>query len=270
MRVVALLAAYNEERFIGACLEHLAQQGVEAYLIDNDSTDRTVEIARRWLGSTLLGLERFRRERVFRWRKILKRKEQLARKLDADWFMHMDPDEIRLSPDPKLTLAEAFRKVEDEGYNAVNFQEFTFVPTRESPDHDHPDFKETMRWYYPFLPFSPHQLKAWKRQSVKVELVRSAGHGVMFPGLRIYPAPFPMRHYLFLSEAHALRKYGARKYDPVAVRSGWHGWRATVGQRTIRLPSQDQLRYYTSDAGLDARNPCKRHCLDEGWEGVPV
>jgi hypothetical protein len=43
MRVVAILAAYNEERFIAGCLEHLIEQGVDAYLIDNESTDRTVD-----------------------------------------------------------------------------------------------------------------------------------------------------------------------------------------------------------------------------------
>ena len=45
MRVVALLATYNEERFVGGCIEHLQRQGIETYLIDNESTDATVEIA---------------------------------------------------------------------------------------------------------------------------------------------------------------------------------------------------------------------------------
>jgi glycosyltransferase involved in cell wall biosynthesis len=39
MRVVAILASYNERRFIDGCLEHLHGQGVESYLIDNWSTD---------------------------------------------------------------------------------------------------------------------------------------------------------------------------------------------------------------------------------------
>jgi glycosyltransferase involved in cell wall biosynthesis len=45
MRVIALLAAYNEERFIAGCIEHLFQQSVDVYLIDNSSTDNTVTIA---------------------------------------------------------------------------------------------------------------------------------------------------------------------------------------------------------------------------------
>lgn len=45
MRVIGIIAAYNEERVIRACLEHDIAQGIELYLIDNDSTDRTVAIA---------------------------------------------------------------------------------------------------------------------------------------------------------------------------------------------------------------------------------
>ena len=45
MRVVALLATYNEERFIESSLRRLARHGVETYLIDNGSTDTTIEIA---------------------------------------------------------------------------------------------------------------------------------------------------------------------------------------------------------------------------------
>jgi hypothetical protein len=41
-RVVALLATYNEERFVAGCLEHLLQQHVDVYLINNCSSDQTV------------------------------------------------------------------------------------------------------------------------------------------------------------------------------------------------------------------------------------
>jgi glycosyltransferase involved in cell wall biosynthesis len=44
-RVVAIIATYNEERFIGGCLEHLFANGVQAYVCDNESTDRTVRKA---------------------------------------------------------------------------------------------------------------------------------------------------------------------------------------------------------------------------------
>ena len=96
MRVVALLAAHNEERFIGHCIEHLARHGIDSYLIDNESEDATVELANRHRGRGLVGLETAPSDGVYAWRPLLERKEVLAATLEADWFLHVDPDEIRL------------------------------------------------------------------------------------------------------------------------------------------------------------------------------
>lgn len=265
MRVVALLATYNERRFIGPCLEHLHAQGVEAYLIDNESTDETVEIAEGHLGRGLIGIERFPRDGLFRWRGLLERKEALSRELEADWFIHHDADEFRLAG--RGTLAEAIERADREGFNAVNFIEFTFVPTRESPDHDHPEFPRTLRTYYPFRPIECHQVNAWKAGPAEdLGLARSGGHGLDFPGIRIHPEPLPMKHYLFLSPAHAVEKYVRREHDPEEIASGWHGWRARVTEEDIELPSQSELR--VDDGGpLDPSEPRRRHFIDEVLAG---
>jgi glycosyltransferase involved in cell wall biosynthesis len=262
VRAIALLAAYNEERFIDGCLAHLIGQGMEVYLIDNGSTDATARIAERYLGRGLIAIEPMERHGLFMLRDILRRKEELALELGADWFMHVDTDEIRAAP-PRLarTLAEGFAEAGRRGYNAVNFQEFTFVPTRESPDHDHPRFRETMRWYYAFRPAWPHRLNAWQRQPDRVDLVTEAGHQVRFPGLRMYPEPFILRHYLLLSQRHANEKYGARRHDPVVVAGGWHGWRERFRPEMVQLPSQSELRTYDSDETLDASSPRTRHYI---------
>lgn len=266
MKAVALLATYNEERFIGSCLEHLARQGILTYLIDNSSTDGTVAIAERYRGRGLLGIERFPRFGKFSWRSLLARKEDLASTLDADWFLHIDADEIRLPPPGRPTLVEALYEADQRGCNAVNFLEFTFVPTRGAPDHDHPEFQRTMRWYYPFLPSFPHRLNAWKRQPARVELAWSGGHQVRFPGLRMYEESFPMRHYLFLSVRHAIEKYVGRRYDPAEVAAGWHGGRAWLRPDTITLPAEAELRRLAEDGRLDPTHPRTRHFL---FEPVP-
>lgn len=264
VRLVAILATYNEERFIAGCLEHLFEQGAEVYLIDNSSTDRTVEIAERYLKRGLIGIEELPRAGVFDLSAQLARKEQLVATLEADWFMHLDTDEIRLPPRSGRTLAQAFEEAEEQGYNAVNFLEFAFVPTREAPDHDHPDFQRTMRWYYLFLPTFPHRLNAWKRQPEGVNLVQSGGHKVRFPRLRMYPKSFKMRHYPFLSVPHFISKYVDKSYDPAEVQRGWHSWRARLVAEKIELPSQGELCTYTSDDELDPSDPRTRH-VGEQW-----
>lgn len=261
MRVIAILATFNEERFIANCLENLFRQGVETYLIDNESTDQTVAIARRYLHRGLIGIQTLSRAGVFRLREQLQCKEELAAALPGDWFMHVDADEIHTTGRCDQTLAQAFAEVESKGYDAVNFQEFTFTPTQEEPDHDHPNYLTTMRWYYPFAPSLPHRLNAWKRQPDRVDLASTGGHQVRFPGLRMYPEFFVMRHYLFLSEGHAIRKFVQQTHAPEEVQRGWFGKRATLRQELIKLPKQADLRPFLSDDELDASNPRKHHFL---------
>jgi glycosyltransferase involved in cell wall biosynthesis len=262
MRIIALLATYNEQRFIGNCLRHLLQQGLEVYLIDNESGDATREIAREFLGKGLLHIETFPRDGMYCWRPLLQRKARLAQELEADWFMHVDADEIRLAPPGHGTLQEAFRQVAEAGYNAVNFQEFTFTPVAESPDHDHPDYLRTLRWYYPFSPHHPHQVKAW-RKTAPIDLDSSGGHQVQFADRRIYPIDFIMKHYLFLSPAHAIEKYARKLYDPREVAVGWHGDRARLGEDQVRLPEQAQMREIADGQSLDASHPRVTHLLFE-------
>lgn len=198
---------------------------------------------------------------MYSWRPILERKECLAQMLDADWFMNLDADEIRLSPRGERPLAEAFAEVDRLGYNAVNFQEFTFIPTQEATDHDHPDFLATMRSYYPFSASPLNQVKAWKRQDAPVRFSASGGHRLEFPNLRIWPEDFVMKHYMFVSVEHAVRKYVERTYDPRELTEGWHRQRAALRRETIRLPRAAQLRRFVNDATLDASNPLARHFL---------
>lgn len=280
MRIVAILASYNEQRYIGACLEHYLQQGIEVYLLDNDSTDDTLDIARAYLGRNLIGIERIPRHGMYQWQKILLRKEQLADEIQADWLMHADPDEIRVAPNGQ-TLAETIADVDNQGYNAINFMEYTFLPVRESPEHDHPDFQQTMRWYYPFGPRHPHRLNAWKKQSKRwtgvkpfvrelvrnrrwgqpsIDLHSSGGHVVQFHGIRPYPVDFILKHYIVLSLDHAIQKYVKKKFDPKEM-GGAHGWRATAKEYDFMLPAESQMRIYTTDAALDASNPLAEHLL---------
>lgn len=264
-RVVALLATYNEERFIRNCLEHLIGQGVKVYLIDNGSTDDTPRIAHEYLGRGLIGMGSFPREGgVYQWQEILERKEELSRSLDAEWFIHVDADEILLPPRPKQTLSEALAEAQEAGYNAVDFREFVFVPTRESPDHDHPNYQKTMRWYYSFQPVPrPRLMRAWRRQEGPIGLGSRGGHRLDFPGMKLYPEKFRMKHYLFLSVPHLLSKYGNRGFRKEELERGWHGWRARLDERKIILPSERELKTCGPDGALDFSNPRTQHITAE-------
>lgn len=260
-----MLQVYNEERFMVPCLEHLREHGIDAYVIDNESEDRTRELAERYLDNGVVGIETLPREGCFALRAQCQRQEELAADLDADWLIHYDADEFRGTPQRGQSMSEAIREADEAGFNAINFLEFTFVPTHEHSDHDHPRFRETMRWYYPFLPVFPHRMNAWKRQDGPVELAFSAGHQVRFPGLKMSPRSLYLRHYLYLSRGHALEKFVRRSFAEDEVKDGWFGFRAHISADMIQFPSESQLRVAGPDYLLDPSDPLKRHLLEDVW-----
>ncbi len=266
MRVVALLTTYNEERFVAACIEHLRAQGVAVHLTDNESNDRTVAIAERYLGDGVIAIETLPRGEFFDWASVLANKERLAGELDADWFIHHDADEFRVSPDRGRTLLDELRDADEAGFNAVDFMEFTFLPCAEEPDHDHDRFQETMRWYHPFLPWTPHQLNAFKRQDGPVHLRRTGGHEVRFKGVRKSPRGLYMRHYLYLGMEHALEKYVYRRYNPREPH-GSPGWRGSMRPEHVVFPPASVLRTYGGDHLLDPSEPRKTHFVRDRMVG---
>lgn len=260
MRVVALLAVRNEALYLERCLAHLRAQGVETCVIDNDSTDATAAIARSFLGRGVFRIDRLPYKGFFDLVEQLQCKERLAREIDADWFLHVDADEIREAPLRWRTLAEAIGAVDAQGSNAINFDEFVFLPTSDSDAFEGTDYVERMRYYYFFEPDTLRRINAWKRQTRPVDLTSSGGHRVQFEGRRIFPENFVLRHYIVLSRDHAIAKYGReRVYSRVEIEQrAWHGARPRFAPAMLSFPEKSLLKHL--DRGCwDKSDPWGRH-----------
>jgi hypothetical protein len=216
-RVVAVISAFNEADIISSVIGHLVENGVDVYLLDNRSTDDTVEQARPWLGRGLLKIEEFPETPPpgegpppFDWGAILKRKEELTQELDADWFIHHDADEIREAPWPGMRLREAIAWVDRLGYNCIDFRVLNFPPVDEGfkPGMDPATYYT--RWEDPQV-FDLLQLKCWKARAGPVSLIASAGHEVSFPNRQVFPIRFLLRHYPIRSPEHGRRKVFAER-----------------------------------------------------------
>lgn len=259
MKVVAIIAARNEGRYIGRCCGHLAEQGIDFVVIDNESTDDTRAQAERHAGRGLLHVETYPYAGVYDWVGLLKRKEQIARDTDADWFMHLDADEIPETPVRGERFLDHLARVDDLGYTAVNFDEFVFVPTTSDECHEGGDYVASMRRYFFFEPCPQRLVRLW-RATRGVDLSGSGGHAASFADRRVYPVNFVLRHYIALSESHLRRKYTQeRVYAPAEVERGWHGWRATFEDVDVRLPRPEDLADTATDGGWDRSRPATRH-----------
>ena len=231
-RVIALISAYNEGDVIRHVIGDLIQQGVNVYLINNCSTDNTVAEASTWLGKGLLHIENFPQDAGYPeaskdqyiWRHILRRKEELAAELEADWFIHSDADEFRESPWPGLTLKQAIQVADRMGYNALDFELLNFRPINNNfiPGAD---VREALRYYEGSEEFNTSQIKAWKNLHLPVSIFRNGGHDITFPERSVCPVKFLLRHYPIRSQAHGEQKvFQERKnrFNSEERNVGWH------------------------------------------------
>jgi hypothetical protein len=256
-RVVALLSAYNEGDIISPVIGHLIDNGVDVYLIDNRSSDDTVAEAARWIGKGLLKIEEFPEHEPapgetlpFDWTAILRRKEELAQELDADWFLHHDADEFREAPFPGMKLRDAIQWVDRLGYNCIDFRVFNFPPTddRFQPGSDP---REHFRYWEEAAEFDRRQLKAWKNPGRPVSLVPSGGHEVGVPDRRVFPIPFLLRHYPIRGQAHGVRKVFSERRGRFVDRERARAWHiqydAIADESHDFLADPARLRPYDDD-----------------------
>ncbi len=223
-RVLALLSAYNEEDIIGPVLGHFARAGIGVYLIDNGSTDATAAIAHTYLGRGLVGMERFDpADPADLWLELMRRKEELAQVLAADWFINHDADELRESPWPELTLRDAFWLADRWGFTCVDFTVLEFPPV---DDTFLPGSDPAAHFRHFLFDPNPHgtQVKAWKKPAARIAMAEHAGHRLVFPGARVFPFNFLVRHYPLRSQAHGERKIAERRarFGPERRKRGWH------------------------------------------------
>ena len=263
MRVLALLATYNEERFIGGCLEHLFAQGVEAYLcrqpIDRRHRRRSPSATS---APDCAVSSRFPRDGIYRWRRILRRKEALASELAADWFLHLDADEVPLPPRSGQTLAEAWPRP-------------TRAATTPSTSRSSPSCRRARRPITIIRTSAapcagttrsrPPTCISCSPGSGRPSRVDLATHGRArgrLPRLA-HLCPSASGCGTISSSAASTRcaNTWARSTTPKRLRDGWHGWRATLAAEAIRLPSRAELRTALTDEDLDASSPRTTHWL---------
>ena len=259
LRIVALLAVRNEAAYMERCLAHLVQQGIEVLVIDNDSTDSTAEIARRWEGRGVIGVERHPYPGHYDWQGLLRRKAELAQGIDADWFIHHDADEIRQSARSGESLAAAITRLDAAGFNAIDFDEFVFLPP-DAEIRENRDYVAEFRHAYFFAPRPLHRVNAWKKTPEPVNLVAHGGHQAEFPGRQVSPEHLILRHYPFLNQRHLIEKYTQeRVYSDYEVNVlGWHGKRARFQPEEIWLPPREEL-IEPDRQGWDTSAPRRTH-----------
>ncbi|MCZ2108550.1 MAG: glycosyltransferase [Dehalococcoidia bacterium] len=244
-RVAAVMTAFNERDIIRPSIERLISQGIEVYLIDNWSQDGTASLVQDLVGSGLIRVEVFPpdgRSPDYEWTMLLEHVADVAATLDHDWIIHHDVDQRRESPWPRFGYRDALYLVDQCGYNAVDHTILEFRPT-DDRFVDGTEPSEHLR-HFEFVPAAATavHVQAWKNSRQRVDLAGSGGHDVRFPGRRVFPFNFVLRHYPIRSQRHGdLKVFRDRKprYRSDELDKGWHFHYATMrtGHSFVRDPA---------------------------------
>jgi glycosyltransferase involved in cell wall biosynthesis len=250
MKITAILAIRNEEAYLANCLRHLVRNGVDFVIIDNGSSDGSAEIyRRREFAKNLVSVKELLFTGVFSLSEQLSRKMEVIATLATDWVIHLDADEVMHSNVEGETLNEALMRLDAAGWNAVNFDEFVFLPIENDYVSDMSGDQPILHYYF-FQPFFPRLIRAWKTAS-DFSPVEHGGHLLTGRDLHLSPEDLVLRHYMVRNQNHAFHKYMGRKFSADELAVGWHANRANQPVEGFRFPSAKALRKLSS--------PCNYH-----------
>ena len=235
--VVAIIAAYNESDIIEQVVADLIHQGIQVYLLDDSSTDGTVAAVEPYVGRGVVAIERLAGTTKdaapegrggFDLERILRRKTELAKELDATWFINHDADEFRESPWSHLSLKDAIRHVDALGFNAIDFAGLNFWPVHDQLRAGD-DVRDAFTRYAEFAAYDRVQVRCWKRTN-SLDLASSGGHEARFPGRKVFPLRFILRHYPIRGQAHGVRKVFGERRNRFLDRERARGWHVQYDQ----------------------------------------
>lgn len=229
-RPLGIVSAYNDADIIeAACTFHL-DQGIDLHVIDNWSSDGTYEavqaLARRH--PDRVACEQFPPDgpsAMYEWARILDRKAAVAAAFPGRWIVHIDSDELRLSPWRDLNLSQALLAAARAGTNVVDFAVLNFSPTMDGFSN-----RDKPLTFFTHFAFGRHasyfsQCRAWIQPAQAVDLSSSGGHDVQFEGRRVFPYRFVLLHYPIRSEAQGRRKvFVDRRRRFMAEERETRGW----------------------------------------------
>lgn len=252
----ALMAVYNEEDIIVETVTKLIRDGVDVFILDNGSTDRSIELLAPFVGKGVVDIQSVRFQEggreVFALLDILRLKQELSLRLGYDWYLQVDADEIRYSPWPEVSLREGLDRVDCSGYNLVNFKLYNFRLSHDLPasidyERDMPNYSDGER-------FNQYQVKAWKAHP-EIDILGNGGHIVRRPDPRIYPVRFIHKHYPVRSLEHGKRKILEERKQRFSQSEKQRGWHVQYDQLT-HVKAEDIFWPLQKLASFDLRVEC--------------
>ncbi len=265
LSICAVIGVRNEASYLRVLLPILASQKIDVVIIDNESTDRSHELYTIFSGNPIISIEHLPYKGFYAHGEQLEIKQEIYRKIDHDWVIHHDADEILEHYKEGHTLRDAIEEADEAGYNILNFDEIVFLPESHE-DFRNKNYYQDILHYYFFEPCKQRLHRVWKR-ALNFDSTKSGGHTITDKRAIIYPQNHILRHYIVTGYEHAKEKYLKRVFCKQDLANGWHGNRKNFTQDNLKLPADTsylgKLSHYSSKE-IYTGNPMKRHYWE--WE----
>ena len=249
-KVTAIIPTYNESDIISHTIKNFIDEGIDIYLLDNWSVDNTIELAKKFEGKGVIGIEKFPPEGSSQdssWKLLLSRIEELTLELNSDWFILNYPDVLKKSPWEGVNLKDAIFAVDKAGYNAIDHTVITFHPIDNSysielDPEKHFKFFEFRNTTKQFL-----QIITWKNSAKSISFTEPGGNEVQFKDRRVFPYKFLEKHYPILTQKHGEKKILQERkprYDPAEKENGFHSQNDHLIKSENFIWSKEKLNYF--------------------------
>jgi glycosyltransferase involved in cell wall biosynthesis len=234
LTICVVIAARNEKPYLQLILPLLAEQAIDVAIIDHESTDGSHDLYKQLQYKPVIAVEHLPYTGEFSLSDQLLAKQQLAESLPHTWLVHHDADELMHHCNGTANLRKCIEEAEAEGANAINFEEFVFLPD-PGPMPAHINYLCDHKRYYFFVPAENRLNRAFRRELIGCNLA-GAGHVLQCDFLKLSTTTHVLRHYIALSEAHIKQKYASRKFSASDLERGWHSNRVAIPLDSLSIP----------------------------------
>lgn len=259
LRIVAIVAIRNEAAYLANCLRYLTRNAIDVAIIDNESTDDSPSIyLATEFRSSLVAVRQLPFRGKFHLEQSLVAKQDVIEELETDWVIHIDADEIMHSYRDGETLRAAIERIDAAGYNAIDFNEFVFLPV-DVPYMSNIQTWQPMLHYYFLEPQwkkrPQRKMRAWRKDADLT--IAGGGHRLEGEKLSLAPERMALRHYIVRDQEHAFAKYTTRIFAPEELQRRWHLDRHEQPVESFLFPAPQELCKlpHPADRNLDRSRP---------------
>jgi glycosyltransferase involved in cell wall biosynthesis len=126
--ITSVICARNESEYLKNLIPYLAEEQIEVILIDNGSEDGTKDIFNKESYPNVIERVDLPFEGTFDLSAQLAAKAHAFQKINSNWLIHQDADEILHSPNSWGGLRASIEEADTDRFNVLNFNELVMLP----------------------------------------------------------------------------------------------------------------------------------------------